>query len=206
VGSGWNILTVYVSSEQGDSAWHPLCFGMVKLPLNQWKMPVSLTSNSEVLHIVGRDLDLRGIKTFILRCDADVFIVTGGYQSPPAVMPVSVHYAHSDIERLIGDPDRDCVAPRRDFSSLAEILSAIGSYVSRKQGQLISVSNTASTPTIPIVIAKYVSFYSQPVVEMFKGSAIYELCVSVYKTKSSEKRCTRYTRFSDLGNSDQRCG
>ena len=48
---------------------------------------------AEALRIVGRDLDLRGIKTFIIRCDRNGFVVNGGYQPPPSVMPVTVHYA-----------------------------------------------------------------------------------------------------------------
>jgi hypothetical protein len=156
---------------------------------------VSGNSVAEKLRIVGRDLDLRGIRTFIVRCDRDLFVVKAGYQSPPAVMPVTVHYGCSDIDRLL---------TVRDFSNLSEILSAVGSYVSAKQGRLISVSNTASTPAIPIVIVQYASFGSDAVVEIFKGSAIYELCVSVYKARSTSisNRLTRYTRFSDLKDVD----
>lgn len=154
---------------------------------------------AEALRIVGRDLDRRGIRTFIARCERDLFIVTGGYQSPPAVMPVTVHYASSDIDRLLIETDKtDCLVPVRDFSSLSEILSAIGSYVSSKQGRLISISNTASTRLIPIIVVKYASVASDAVVEIFKGSAIYELCVSVFKARSMSNRPTRYTRFSDL--------
>lgn len=159
---------------------------------------------AEALRIVGRDLDLRGIRTFIIRCDRDLFVVTGGYQPPPAVMPVTVHYTSSDIERrLVETKKDDCLSGARDFSSLAETLSAIGSYVTKKQGRLISVSNTASTPTIPIVIVKYVSLESDPVVEIFKGSAIYELCVSVYKA-SLPRTDPHHTRFSYLSDLDQR--
>lgn len=159
---------------------------------------------AEALRIVGRDLDLRGIRTFIIRCDRDLFVVTGGYQPPPAVMPVTVHYASSDIgRRLIEAKNNDCLSAARDFSSLAETLSAIGSYVTKKQGRLISVSNTASTPTIPIIIVKYASLESDSVVEIFKGSAIYELCISAYKA-SSPQTDPRYTRFSYLSDIDQR--
>lgn len=156
---------------------------------------------AEALRIVGRDLDLRGIRTFIVRCERGLFIVKGGYQSPPAVMPVTVHYALSDVDRVLSATDNtDCGAPVRDFSSLSEILSAVGIYVSRQQGHLISISNTASIPTIPIVVVKYASAESDAVVEIFKGSAIYELCVSVYKARSTSiaSRPTRYSRFSDL--------
>jgi hypothetical protein len=166
---------------------------------------VSGNSVAEKLRIVGRDLDLRGIRTFIVRCDRDLFVVKAGYQSPPAVMPVTVHYGCSDIDRLLTERgSTNSLAPVRDFSNLSEILSAVGSYVSAKQGRLISVSNTASTPAIPIVIVQYASFGSDAVVEIFKGSAIYELCVSVYKARSTSisNRLTRYTRFSDLKDVD----
>jgi len=143
---------------------------------------VSGNPAAEALRIVGRDLDLRGIKTFIIRCDRNGFVVNGGYQPPPSVMPVTVHYASSDIDRqLVDAKNNDCLSAARDFSSLAEILLAIGSYVTKKQGRIISISNTASTPRIPIIIVKYTSVETDPVVEIFKGSALYELCVSVYK-------------------------
>ena len=157
---------------------------------------------AEALRIVGRDLDFRGLKTFILRCEDDIFIVKAGYQSPPAIMPVSVHYESSDIRLLTETDDTNDLIPARDFSNLSEILSAVGSYVSRKQGRLISVSNTASTPATPILIVKYAPVGSDAVVEIFKGSAIYELCVSIYKATSTSisHGRTRYTRFSDLKN------
>jgi len=162
---------------------------------------------AQTLRIVGRDLDLRGLRTFILRCENDLFIVKAGYQPPPAIMPVSVHYESSDIDRLrIETGETDGLTSARDFSSLSEILSAVGSYVSRKQGRLISVSNTASTPAMPVLIVKYESVGSEAVVEIFKGAAIYELCVSIYKTTSTSNlpRPTRYTRFSDLNDMDGR--
>ena len=159
----------------------------------------------EKLRIVGRDLEFRGIRTFILRCEDDLFVVRAGYQPPPAIMPVTVHYQSSDIDRLLIETgDTHSLTPVRDFSNLSEILSAVGSYVSRKQGRLISVSNTASTPTIAVVIVKYALVGSDPVVEIFKGSAIYELCVSIYKARSTAivSRPTRYSRFSDLNDID----
>lgn len=160
---------------------------------------------AEALRIVGRDLDLRGLRTFILRCENDVFIIKAGYQSPPAIMPVIVHYESSDIDRLLIETgDSDGLRSARDFSSLSEILSAVGSYVSRKQRRLISVCNTASTPAMPVLIVKYEPVGSDAVVEIFKGAAIYELCVSIYKATSTSfsDRHTRYTRFSDLNGMD----
>jgi len=170
-------------------------------------MPVPTTNQSESLRVIGRDLDLRGIRTFIVRCDAELFIVTGGYQSPPAFMPVTLHYASSDMEGLHVESkpyNGNSPTPTKDFSSLAEILSTIASYVTRKHSRLISISNTASTPTSPIIIIKYESVNSEPVVESFKGPAIYDLCICVYKTETGSQQLTRFTRFSDLTDVDQR--
>jgi hypothetical protein len=144
-------------------------------------MPVPTTNQSESLRVIGRDLDLRGIRTFIVRCDAELFIVTGGYQSPPAFMPVTLHYASSDMEGLHVESkpyNGNSPTPTKDFSSLAEILSTIASYVTRKHSRLISISNTASTPTSPIIIIKYDSVNSEPVVEIFKGPR-FMICASV---------------------------
>ena len=58
------------------------------------------SSCSETLRTIGQDLDWRGIRTFVIRREANLFIVEAGYQSPPAVTPVTLHYALSDIERL----------------------------------------------------------------------------------------------------------
>ena len=169
------------------------------------EMPGPTISQSESLRVIGRDLDLRGIRTFIVRSDAKLFIVTGGYQPPPAVMPVTLQYASSDIDGLhVESNDGGCLPPTKDFSSLAEILSAIASYVTRKHGRLITISNTASTETTPIIIIKYTSFNSDPIVEILKGPAIYELCICVYKTEIASKQRTRFSRFSDLTDVGQR--
>jgi hypothetical protein len=170
--------------------------------------PVPGNRIDDNLRLVGRDLDLRGIRTFILRCEKDLFIVKAGYQPPPAIMPITLHYESIDIDRLRMETADTNLASMRDFSNLSEILSAVGSYVSRKQGRLISVSNTASTPAVAVVIVKYALVRSDAVVEIFKGSAIYELCVSIYKTRSTPilSRPTRYTRFSDLKDMDSGVG
>lgn len=116
-------------------------------------------------------------------------------------------YASSDIEGLHVESkpyNGDSPTPTKDFSSLAEILWTIASYVTKKHSRLISISNTASTPTSPIIIIKYDSVNSEPVVEIFKGPAIYELCICVYKTETGSQQLTRFTRFSDLTDVDQR--
>lgn len=156
---------------------------------------------SEALRIIGEDLDLRGIKTFRIRCEADRFVVDGGYQSPPASTPVTLYYAPNDIEQL----DRktrernDQLSSVKDFLSLSQILSAVATYVIGKGGRLLNVSNNTSTERMPAVNIEYDTAQGDRVVDGLTGSAIYELCVSVYKLRgTSTVKSRRYTRFSAL--------
>ena len=45
---------------------------------------------SKALRAIGQDLEARGIKTFVIRCEADLYVVEAGYQSPPAPTPVTL--------------------------------------------------------------------------------------------------------------------
>ena len=156
---------------------------------------------SEALRIIGEDLDLRGIRTFLIRCEADLFVVDGGYQSPPAATPVTLHYASNDIEQL----DRkarernDHLSSVKDLLSLSQILWAVATYVIGKGGRLLNVSNNASTERMPAVTIEYETAQRDRAVDALTGSAIYELCLSVYKLRgTSTVKSNRYTRFSAL--------
>jgi hypothetical protein len=159
-------------------------------------------SYSEALRTIGQDLELRSIKTFLIRCEAHLYVVEGGYQSPPAPTPVTLHYTLDDIEQLDREArernDRDSAV--KDLLSLSQILWAIGSYVTSKGTSLLSVSNSASTARIPVIKIEYETVQGDRVVDDRTGSAIYELCVSVYKLRgtSSINNHARYTRFHAL--------
>ena len=138
---------------------------------------------SEDLRAIGQDLEARGIKTFVIRCEADLYVVEAGYQSPPAPTPVTLYYTLNDIEQLDregreGD-DRDSGV--KDFLSLSRILRAIGTYVGRKGARLLSVSNNALTAgKMPVVTIEYETAQGERVVDDRTGSAIYDMCVSIY--------------------------
>lgn len=161
---------------------------------------MSAKLGSQALSIVGSDLEFRGIKTFFMRCEDDLFVVEGGYQSPPAVTPVTLHYAPNDIEQMKCKPreENDRVLANKDFLGLSQILWAIGTHVTAKGCRLISVSNTSSTEAVPTIKIEYESVYER-FVEDVTGSAIYELSVSAYKMRgTSSIDNIRYTRFSHL--------
>ena len=155
---------------------------------------------SEALRSIGQDLDLRGIRTFRIRCEADLFIVEGGYQAPPAITPVTVHYSFRDVERLNREA-QEKTSHVSDLLSLAEILWAVAVYVGSRGGRLLSVSNMASTLSMPTLTIEYETDQNGRAIEEFKGSAIYELCISIYKLKGAMNKTRRYSRFSDLSGS-----
>jgi hypothetical protein len=162
---------------------------------------MSAISCSDALRTIGRDLEFRGLKTFLLRCEAALYVVEAGYQSPPAPTPVTLHYTSDDIEQFDREirERNDRGSALKDFLSLSQILWAIGSYVTSKGARLLSVSNNASTERMPVVKIEYETVQADRVVDELKGSAIYELCVSVYKLRgASSINSMRYTRFSAL--------
>jgi hypothetical protein len=150
---------------------------------------------SEALHSIGRDLEARGIKTFVIRCEPDLYIVDAGYQSPPAPTPVTLYYTLDDIEQLDreGREADNCNSAVKEFLSLSQILRAIGCYVGRKGARSLSVSNNALTGTMPVVKIEYETAQGERVVDDRTGSAIYDLCVSIYS--SERKITTSTTRF-----------
>lgn len=156
---------------------------------------------SDALRTIGEDLELRGIKTFIIRCEADLFVVEAGYQSPPAQTPVTLHYAANDLEHLAqkARERNDHLSSVKDFLSLSKILWAVATYVTAKEARLLRVSNNEGTGRMPAVKFEYETFRGDRLVEDLTGSAIYQLCVSIYKLRTtSSTKNGRYTRFSAL--------
>ena len=156
----------------------------------------------EALRMLGEDLDLRGIKTFAIRCEADLFVVDAGYQAPPAATPVTLYYAPKDIEdldRKAGERSAYLSAPR-SFIYLSEILSAIRTHVSDKGARLLSLSNNASTEAMPVIDIEYETVQSERMFERLTSSDVYALCVRNHKRRGRRPNLndTRYTRFSSL--------
>jgi hypothetical protein len=166
-------------------------------------MTTAISANfcAEALRTIGHDLQLRGIKTFLVRCESDLFVVEGGYQSPPAITPVTLHYGPGDVRQLDRNSRErnDHLSAGQDFLSLSKILWAIATYATSRGSRLLSISNTTSTKTMSVVKVEYETVQGDRVVDYLNGSAIYELCVSAYKlTCAADIKDTRYNRFRAL--------
>lgn len=150
---------------------------------------MSAIARSKPLRAIGQDLEARGIKTFVVRCEADLYIVEAGYQSPPAPTPVTLYYTLDDIEQLDreGREGDNCNSGVKDFLSLSQILRAIDTYVGRKGARLLSVSNNALTGTMPVIKIEYETAQGEQVVDDRTGSAIYDMCISFYKLRGRSR-------------------
>lgn len=162
---------------------------------------------SEALRAIGGDLDRRGIKAFLVRREADLYVVEAGYLWPPAPMPLTLHYSLDDIEQLNQEAqennNRDSAV--KDFSTFSQTLWAVGTYLAVKEAHLLNVCNTASTEKMPILKIEYETAMADRIAEEIRGSAIYELCVSLYKLRGTANASNnlRYTRFSALPDNSQ---
>jgi hypothetical protein len=155
---------------------------------------------SQALRVIGQDLEARGIKTFVIRPEADFYVVEAGYQSPPAPTPISLHYTLDDIERLDHEGrERRDDAGVEDFLRLSQVLRAIGSYVTCKEARLLSVSNNALMGAMSVVRIEYETAQGEKVVDDRSGFAIYDMCVSFYRLRGSlSAKHVRNTHWAHL--------
>jgi hypothetical protein len=158
---------------------------------------MSAVVSPEALREIGRALELRGIKTFVIRCEVDLYVVEAGYQSPPAPTPIELHYRSGEIEQFDRDGRRN--EPVTDFLSLPHILWSVATHVMAREGHLLVLSNNLPTEEMAAVSFEYETVHGERVVDKLAGPALYELCVSLYKRRqTSDSKNTRYTRFSAL--------
>jgi hypothetical protein len=170
---------------------------MMDGPLSEYS---SLTP--DVLRSIGEDLELRGIKTFVIRYEDRCFTVDGGYQSPPAPMPVSLYYSVDEIQEL-GRKARErsgYVSATRNFIYLPEILSSVASYVQDREASLLTIANVQSTAAFTVIDIEYKTLHGERMSDRLLNSTVYELCVREHKRRATRQTSIdgRLTRFSSL--------
>ena len=148
-------------------------------------VPKIKNSYSTILRAIGQELEARGLKTFELRPDGDVYIVACGYQEPPSATPVTLHYSWEDIEDLdrAGRAKRRKLSPPKEFVTLVQIFRAVGGYLDKNQCRLIAISNNHLASKELILQVEYQTADGERIVDDRTGSAIYDLCVSMYKQR-----------------------
>jgi hypothetical protein len=151
---------------------------------------VPAESYSEILRVIGQDLEIRGIKAFDIRDEGERVFVQCGYQAPPAATPVTLYYSARDIEELKpqGAENRGQPSKAEDFFTLSQTLRAIGGYVDQKKARLIRLSNNDCPGADAVFRIEYETRERERVVDDRSGSAIYDLCVNMYKRRGKSGR------------------
>ena len=145
---------------------------------------------SEVLRVIGQDLEIRGIKAFDIRDEGEKILVQCGYQMPPAATPVTLTYTPKDIRELRpqGEEKRGQPLERKDFFTLSQTLRAIGGYVDQQKARLIRLSNNEFPGADVVFRIEYETREGERLVDNRSGSAIYDLCVNMYKRRGKLAR------------------
>lgn len=147
-------------------------------------------SYSEILRVIGQDLESRGIKAFDMRDEGERILVQCGYQIPPAATPVTLHYTRRDIQELKpqGADKRGQASKPEDFFTLSQTLRAIGGYVDQKKARMLRLSNNECAGADPVFRIEYETPEGERLVDDRSGSAIYDLCVNMYKRRGKSTR------------------
>lgn len=142
-------------------------------------------SYSEILRVIGQDLEIRGLKAFDIRDEGDRICVQCGYQVPPAATPVTLCYTPRDIEELKpqGAEKRGQSSKPEDFFTISQTLRAIGGYVDQKKARFLRLSNNDCPGADVVFRIEYETRERERLVEDRSGSGIYDLCVNMYKRR-----------------------
>jgi hypothetical protein len=151
---------------------------------------VPAVSYSEILRVIGQDLETRAIKAFDIRDEGERIFVQCGYQVPPAATPVTLYYTPKDIEELKpqGAEKRGQPSKPGEFFTLSQTLRAIGGYVDEKKARLLRISNNDCPGAEVVFRIEYQTRQGERLVDDRSGSAIYDLCVNMYKRRGKSAR------------------
>ena len=98
------------------------------------------------LRSVGQTLEKAGVDVFEIKNHASEFRLQCGDPNPPYVNLIPLKYSLDDLEVLERDgrAQRGKSGTQMKFSSLPEILRAVGKYIDSKNGHLVRLSNDES--------------------------------------------------------------
>lgn len=137
------------------------------------------------LRCIGQDLERRGLKTFDIGFERDEYVAECGYKEPPAPTPVSIHYSQGDIDELdrVGESKRGTILPPKDFLNHVQIFRTIGGYLDKNEARLVRLTNNGASQNGSSLAVEYITKDGERVVDDRAGSAIYDMCVQMYKQR-----------------------
>jgi len=137
------------------------------------------------LRYIGQDLERRGIKCFNIRFEANEYLALCGYQEPPAETPVTIRYRPVDLADIddAGAEKQGQTVPAKEFLNLVQILRTVGGFLDKNEARLVRLTNNESAATEPSVKIEYISREGERVLADRTGSALYDMCVAMYKQR-----------------------
>jgi hypothetical protein len=137
------------------------------------------------LRCIAQVLEMRGLRTFDIQLQGMDYLVQCGYQNPPAPMPVTLKYTPKDIKELdlAGEKKRGVASPEKEFLNLVQVFRTIGGYLDKNEARLIRLCNSESPDNDPSFRVEYETRERERVVDDRVGSAIYDMCVTMYKQR-----------------------
>lgn len=140
-----------------------------------------------ILRCIAQDIERRGLKTFDIRLleSGKEYFVEGGYQEPPAPTPVTIHYTLKELDELeqAGVTQRGGAMPVRDFLNQIQVFRTIGGYLDKNEARLIRITNNTRSGKEALFLVEYVTRDGEHMVDDHAGSALYDMCVTMYKQR-----------------------
>ena len=140
---------------------------------------------SQALRTIGQQLEIRGIDTFELRCQRADYTIRYGDPEPPHTRLLDIHLSSEELRSL------DLNAARRrgssfklvNFERLPEILRALGRYVESKDGEILKISTSASTPARDAMRLEYKERDGRIQAEELTTVAITDIAMRMYRIR-----------------------
>ena len=140
-------------------------------------------SYAQILRAIGQDLEAARLRYFDIRIEGKDYLV----QPATSSKSLELRYTPEDIGRLErqGRARRSDPSRTPDFSSLSQVLRAIGHYIDDKEGYLLGVSKKAPSLGARVLSVQYKATTGSSRQEEFSASGIEALCVRMYKRRSA---------------------
>jgi hypothetical protein len=140
---------------------------------------------SNTLRCIGQDLNRRDFKVFDICSEGDRYLVRGGYESPTAAFPVTIHYTVADIKQLdsAGPDKRGKLPPAEDLVNPEQVLRTFGGYLDQIEARLIRLTNSNPQGNGHSYRLEYETTDGDRKVEEHSTATVYDMCVARYKRR-----------------------
>lgn len=149
------------------------------------KAGVASLQCATALRCIGQDLEQRGLKSFDVRLEGTSYVAQCGYQDPPSPMPVTIEYTFKDLNDLdrSGEGKRGKSSSSKEFLNQVQIFRTIGNYIDKNEALLVRITNNDAAGRDSLFKVEYLTQDGERVVDDRAGSAIYDMCVTMYKQR-----------------------